>query len=185
MALAQAMLASLLVDGPCSGYDMVKRFDEHISCYWMASHQQVYKALREMEKQDWVSSQTIAQRNRPNKNIYSITHLGQEQLAHWTLLPSQPTTVREDLMIKTQVGFLVPQSAILAELKRRHQIHLKNLQEIKAVEQQEFSDMQTLSPEKKFHYLTLRRGIRFEADWVAWCEEAIAMIEENDEGNGD
>ena len=31
MALPQALLASLLVDGPCSGYDMVKRFDEKIS----------------------------------------------------------------------------------------------------------------------------------------------------------
>lgn len=177
MALAQALLASLLVDGPCSGYDMVKRFDEHISCYWMASHQQVYKALREMEKDNWVSSQTVAQTHRPNKNIYSITHLGKEQLAHWTLMPSEPTTVREDLMIKTQVGFLVPRLAILKELKRRRQIHLESLQKIKTIEQQEFGDEPALSLEKKFHYLTLRRGIRFEADWVAWCDEAIAMIE--------
>lgn len=179
MALAQALLASLLVDGPCSGYDMVKRFDEHISCYWMASHQQVYKALREMEKENWVSSQTVAQVRRPNKHIYSITNLGQEQLAHWVLQPSEPTTIREDLMIKTQVGFLVPRLAILEELKRRYHIHLKNLQEIKAIEQQQFAEIQALSIEQKFHYLTLRRGIRFEADWVAWCEEAIAMIAED------
>jgi DNA-binding PadR family transcriptional regulator len=179
MALAHALLASLLVDGPCSGYDMVKRFDEKISCYWMASHQQVYKALRELEAQGWVSSETIAQTNRPNKTIYSITSLGQEQLAHWTLMPSKPTTIREDLMIKTLVGYLVPPPAILDELKRRHQIHLENVTTMKAIEQQEFPDLNTLSREQKFHYLTLRRGIRFEADWVAWCEEAIQLIEED------
>jgi DNA-binding PadR family transcriptional regulator len=177
MALPHALLASLLVDGPCSGYDMVKRFDEKISCYWMASHQQVYKTLRELENAGWVSSETITQTSRPNKNIYSITSLGQEQLAHWTLMPSKPTTIREDLMIKTQVGFLIPRLAIVEELKRRKQIHLQNLEEIRAIEQQEFPDTQALSPEKKFHYLTLRRGFRFEADWVAWCDEAIAMIE--------
>lgn len=179
MALAHALLASLLVDGPCSGYDMVKRFDEKISCYWMASHQQVYKALRELEKQGWVSSETIAQTSRPNKNIYSITPLGQEQLAHWTLTSSEPTTIREDLMIKTLVGYLVPRPAILEELKRRQDIHLENLKTLKAIEQQEFTDPNALSLEEKFHYLTLRRGLRFEADWVAWCEEAIQLIKED------
>lgn len=181
MALAHAILASLLVDGPCSGYDMVKRFDEKISCYWMASHQQVYKALRELEKQGWVSSETIAQTSRPNKNIYSITPLGQEQLAHWTLKPSEPTTIREDLMIKTLVGYLVPRPAILEELKRRQKIHLANFLTLKDIEREEFPAPNDLSLKEKFHYLTLRRGIRFEADWVAWCEEAIAFIEEEEE----
>ena len=176
MALPQALLASLLVDGPCSGYDMVKRFDEKISCYWMASHQQVYKTLRELENAGWVSSETITQTSRPNKNIYSITSLGKENLAHWVLKPSEPTTIREDLMIKTQVGFLVPRPAILDELKRRHQIHLENLAVLNTIEKEEFGTIETLSLAEKFHYLTLRRGIRFESDWVLWCEEAIEMI---------
>ena len=179
MALEHALMASLLVEGPCSGYDMVKRFDEHISCYWMASHQQVYKALREMEKEGWLSSETINQTNRPNKNIYSLTSLGKEKLAHWVLTPSEPTTIREDLMIKTQVGFLVPRPAILEELKRRRQIHLANFNEMKDIEKQAFPDIPTLATEKKFNYLTLRRGIRFEADWIAWCEEAIVLIGDN------
>jgi DNA-binding PadR family transcriptional regulator len=179
MALAHALLASLLVDGPCSGYDMVKRFDEKISCYWMSSHQQVYKALRELESQGWVSSETITQTSRPNKNIYSITSVGKEHLAHWVLTPSEPTTIREDLMIKTTVGFLVPRPAIINELKRRYQIHQENFNILKAIEQEEFSDLNTLSVEAKFDYLTLRRGIRFESDWMAWCEEAITMIGED------
>ena len=181
MALPQALLASLLIEGPCSGYDMVKRFDEKISCYWMASHQQVYKALRELKSQGWASSETITQTSRPNKNIYSITVLGKEQLAHWVLTPSEPTTIREDLMIKTQVGFLVPRPVILEELKRRHQIHLENLDILKTIEKEEFGQIENLSLKEKFHYLTLRRGIRFETDWVGWCGEAIQMIEAHEE----
>jgi len=179
MALPHALLASLLVEGPCSGYEMVKRFDEKISCYWMASHQQVYKALRELETEGWVSSETITQTSRPNKNIYSITPLGQEHLANWVLTPSEPTTIREDLMIKTQVGFLVPRPAILNELKRRCETHKKNLNVLLSIEQEEFKDINHLSKEQKFHYLTLRRGIRFESDWVAWCEEAISLIQDD------
>ncbi|MBI4780320.1 MAG: PadR family transcriptional regulator [Oscillatoriophycideae cyanobacterium NC_groundwater_1537_Pr4_S-0.65um_50_18] len=178
MALAHALLASLLVDGACSGYDLVKRFDESISCYWMASHQQIYKELRDLEKQGWVSSETIAQTGRPNKNLYSITALGQEHLAHWILTPSVPTVIREDLMIKTLAGFLVPNLAMLDELKRRRQIHLDKLAVLKEIERQEFPQVAALSREQKFCYLSIRRGIRYEADWVAWCEEAIALLAE-------
>ena len=121
----------------------------------MLSHQQVYKALRELESQGWVSSETITQTSRPNKNVYSITPIGKEQLAHWVLTPSEPTTVRENLMIKTQVGFLVPRPAILSELKRRREIHQKNLAVLKTIEQEEFKDIYLLSLEQKFHYLTL------------------------------
>lgn len=33
-----------------------------------------------------------------------------------------------------------------------------------------------LSPSCKSIYLTLRRGIRYESEWVDWCKEAIAML---------
>jgi hypothetical protein len=71
----------------------------------------------------------------------------------------------------------------LDELKRRHQIHLENLAVLKTIEKEEFGKIETLSLAEKFHYLTLRRGIRFEADWVLWCEEAIEMIESDREEN--
>jgi hypothetical protein len=86
-------------------------------------------------------------------------------------------------MIKTQVGFLVPRPAIIEELKRRQQIHLANLEVIKAIEDQEFPDLSLMTIEQKFDYLTLRRGIRFEADWADWCEEAIALVEAMDQKN--
>jgi hypothetical protein len=52
---------------------------------------------------------------------------------------------------------------------------------LNTIEKEEFGDIKTLSLAEKFHYLTLRRGIRFESDWVLWCEEAIKMIETHQE----
>lgn len=177
MALSQAILASLATVGPCSGYDLVKRFDEYISCYWMASHQQVYKELRELEKKGWISPEAIAQTGRPNKVVYDITPAGQQALIDWTQEPSQPAPIRESLMIKLKAGGLVDASVILQELQRRQQLHQANLERLYQVEATEFANPTALDLPDYWHYLSLRRGIRYETEWVEWCQEAIAGVQ--------
>jgi DNA-binding PadR family transcriptional regulator len=174
MALAHALMSSLLVDGPCSGYDMVKRFDECISCFWLASHPQIYKELRSMEQQGWVGCETVMQVGRPNKYVYQITETGTAELAAWIGVPSQPTTIREDLMIKILAGHLVPKSTLLAELKQRRDTHYANVISLKEKIEQEVPEPRSYAA--TLHYLTLRRGIRYETDWVDWCDEAMALI---------
>jgi DNA-binding PadR family transcriptional regulator len=183
MSLAYALLTSLLVDGAKSGYDLVKLFDEQISCYWIASHQQVYRELREMEQQDWVRSERISQVNRPNKNLYDITELGREELAKWVALPSQPTPIREELMPKLKAGFLVPREVLMAEIRRRQAMHREQLQVLLNMEQQFYpevgsQDPRSLSYEARLYHLGLRRGIRYQREWVEWCEEALGAIGE-------
>lgn len=178
MALSQAILASLAMAGPCSGYDLVKRFDEYINCYWSASHQQVYKELRDLEKKGWISPETIAQTGRPNKIVYSITEAGKQQLTDWAALPSDPTPIREPLMIKLKVGGLASLEPLLQELQRRHQLHRANLDRLRYLETEVFPPSERTSPADRLHHLSLRRGIRYETEWVEWCEEAIQCVEE-------
>jgi DNA-binding PadR family transcriptional regulator len=174
MALAHAILSSLLVDGPCSGYDLVKRFDECISCFWLASHPQIYKELRTMEQRGWVSRETVVQTGRPNKHVYSVTPDGQTELTDWIAIPSEPTSIREDLMIKTLAGHLVPRPVLLAELQRRRDLHYEKLMVLRQTLQEEYAG--PLSYGLTLHYLSLRRGIRYETEWVEWCEEAMQLI---------
>lgn len=176
MALAHAIMATL-VHLPCSGYDLAKHFEEFVSCYWNASQQQIYRELAKLEEQGWVSYETIPQEGRPNKKLYYLTAIGQQQLKEWIAQPSEPTAIREDLLVKIRGGYLVPKSVIRQELERRRQIHLDKLSHYRNTEQQQFQNSQDLPWEEQFHYLTLRRGIRYEADWVAWCDEALELLE--------
>ena len=66
MALAHTILA-LLAQQPNSGYDLSKRFDEGLSCYWKASQQQVYRELSKMETRAWVRFETVPQTGKPDK----------------------------------------------------------------------------------------------------------------------
>ncbi|MBO3462735.1 PadR family transcriptional regulator [Aetokthonos hydrillicola Thurmond2011] len=174
MALDHAILAFL---GECtySGYDLTKKLSS-VGFFWTATHQQVYRELAKLEAQGWVKSEVLAQENRPNKKLYSVTDLGRKELAEWIAQPSEPTSVREDLLVKIFAGYLVPKPVIIEELKRRRKIHLEKLSAYQDLERQDFGNIENLALEKRFRYQALRRGIRYEADWVEWCNEAIQVL---------
>ncbi|HEY9751061.1 MAG TPA: PadR family transcriptional regulator, partial [Allocoleopsis sp.] len=87
MSLAHAILV-LLTDSPQSGYDLAKRFDGSVGFFWQASHQQIYRELAKLEAQQWVEAEAIAQTGRPDKKLYHVTEIGQQQLILWMQQPS-------------------------------------------------------------------------------------------------
>ena len=86
--------------------------------------------------------------------------------------------IREELLVKVIASQLVPKTVILQEIKRHHQIHSQQLSVYKEIEQQDFPDISQLSYEDKCLYITLRCGIRYQTDRIAWCEEALAFLGE-------
>lgn len=176
MALEHAILA-VLTRFPHSGYELAKKFSS-VGFFWMATHQQIYRELSKLESQGWVNFETVAQVDRPNKKLYHVTELGKQELAKWIAEPSEPTAIREDLLVKVLSGYLASPTVLAQELERRRQIHQEKLQFYRGLVEENYAiaDFQTLSPEAKCRYLTLRRGVRYEADWVEWCDEALQIL---------
>lgn len=176
MALAQTILSALSAS-TLSGYDLSKRFSENSGCYWRASQQQIYRELAKLEDQSLITSETIPQEGRPDKKLYSITHLGQEHLREWIAQPSEPTPIREELLVKVLAGHLVPRSVILKELERRRHVHLEQLAIYQELEQaKQCHELEQLAIADQCVCLTLRRGIRYETEWIDWCDEAIQVF---------
>jgi len=181
MALAHALLASL-IEEPCSGYDLSKRFSGSVGFFWNASQQQIYRELTKLEEQGWISSQVIPQQGRPDKKLFSVTDVGRQGLVEWITQPCEPTPLRDDLLVKVFAGYLVPRPILLKELERHWEAHSQRLSIYREIEQQYFSNSQLLSVKDKFVYMTLRRGIRMETDSIAWCDEARALLRQLEEG---
>ena len=177
MALSHTILATL-GDKALSGYDLWKEFAECTTHYWKASQQQVYRELSKLETQAAIAVEVVPQDGRPDKKLYSITPEGKEMLIQWIAEPSEPTAIREEVLVKVLAANLVAPEIIITELKRRQQIHSQNLAACKEMEQKFLARESELSLRDKCMYLTLRRGIRYEAEWVGWCEEAIAFFQE-------
>ena len=177
MALTHTILATIGNDA-LSGYDLWKKFSGCTTHYWKASQQQVYRELSKLETKGAIAPEIVTQENRPDKKLYRITPIGKEMLTTWIVKPSDPMAVREELLVKVLAGHLVSPEIIIEELKRRQQLHAQNLAACKEKEREKYIEVDKLSPAEKCRYMTLRRGIRYETEWVEWCSEAIAMFED-------
>jgi DNA-binding PadR family transcriptional regulator len=180
MALAHAILAAL-VDASCSGYDLAKRFDGSVGFFWSASHQQIYRELSKLEDRAWISSESILQAGRPDKRLYSVTDLGEQHLKEWIAQPCEPTPIKDDLLVKIFAGHIVLNQTILAELEHHQKAHQKKLSTYHNLEQRYFQNPQELPESGKFQYLTLLNGITYETNWLAWCNQAMELLNQTGE----
>jgi DNA-binding PadR family transcriptional regulator len=179
MALAHALLAAL-IDSPCSGYDLAKRFNGSVGFFWSASYQQIYRELSKLEAQVWIDAEIIHQENRPDKKNYRITELGKQKLQEWIAQPSEPMAFKDDLLVKIFAGYVVSPATILIEIENHRQAHQQRLEEYKNIQEKGFRNPNKLDLTAKYQYLTLRNGIRYETEWLAWCSEAIALLQDID-----
>ncbi|MGB3691697.1 MAG: PadR family transcriptional regulator [Spirulinaceae cyanobacterium] len=176
MSLTYAILATL-TDEPASGYDIAKKFDSSVSFFWQASHQQIYRELNKLEEKSWIFAETITQEGRPNKKIYSLTKLGKEKIIEWIAKPGKVSPHKEEVLVKLFAGYLVKPQILIRELERHRQLHKRQLDVYKGIAQQNFPQPHQLSFPHKCQYLTLRQGIRYEENYIGWCQEAIEFLE--------
>lgn len=175
MTLAHTIL-TVLSEAPHSGYDLSKRFEESVSCFWKASQQQIYRELSKIETQGWVTYELVPQQGKPDKKLYQITDVGKQELLDWYAQPSTPTPIREDLLVKVLAGPYVPRPLLIQQVKARQALHQKQLDRYLEKEIC-FQQVEAPEPAMQFRYLTLRRGIRYEQEWIDWCQEVIDTLQ--------
>lgn len=176
MALSHAIL-TLVSQSPCSGYDLGKRFEDVISCFWKAHNQQIYRELANMERLGWVEPEVVPQKGKPDKKLYHITETGRKELDDWLASPCSPAPLREDVLVKVLAGALMPRTVLVQQIQEQRAIHQYQLN---CYREQEQAFEQTRYPDEqlKFRYFTLRWGIRYETEWIDWCNEVLAAIED-------
>lgn len=175
MAIAHAILVSL-VDNPASGYELAKKFEASVGFFWKATYQQIYRELTKLEELGWINAEVIAQETRPDKKLYSVTDSGLQQLIQWMNIKSEPAAIKDDLLVKIFAGYLISEQTIVEELEYHRQLHAQKLKIYQNIERQYFQNPQSLPQDQKFRYLTLRKGIGYETDWITWCDEAIELL---------
>jgi DNA-binding PadR family transcriptional regulator len=185
MALSHAILA-LLIDNPYSGYDLAKDFDQSVNFFWKATHQQIYRELNKLEEQKFVEVETIAQAGRPDKKVYHITKTGESFLIEWLLQPCEVMPIKEDLLVKLWAAQLIPVASsieqsmsvtkIIEEFQRHQALHQHRLTTYYQIGREFYPNPDRLSIPEKYRYLVLRRGIRYEEDYIEWCDEVLELF---------
>lgn len=183
MSLKHAILV-LLEQEDSSGYDLLKRFKEHLGFFWQASHQQIYKQLGQMHDAALINCQLEAQSGRPDKKIYSISAAGKQLLIDWMNSQSKQQKVNDSLLVKLYGGHIVDPAVLLADMQHSRQQHEKTLGLLKSMEQHYLNLASDQQQQYALPYLTLRRGILGEQAWLNWADEVESHLQTLTKKNG-
>lgn len=176
MALEHALLVSL-TERAGSGYELARRFDKSIGFFWSASHQQIYRVLKRMEEQGWVTSRAVAQESRPDKKVYTVSPAGRAELAHWIATPAEDVgPLRSELGVKIRAAAHGDLAALCSEVARHREAHVQRLELYRLIEKKDFPDPHRLTGTALHQYLVLRGGIRVESGFAEWCDEVLAAL---------
>jgi DNA-binding PadR family transcriptional regulator len=176
MALEHAILVSLL-EQPGSGYELARRFERSIGRFWTATHQQIYRVLRRMSDDGWVTGDQIGQGGRPDKVCYSVSGTGRAALTAWLREPVQPEAVRHELAVKIRAAAFddaAGREALIAEVRRYRLTHEATLARYLTGERRDFPGAD--GPGERLRHVVLRGGIAYEKMVLTWLDDVLDTL---------
>lgn len=176
MSLKHVLLVVLKKE-KSTGYGIAKWFDGPLGYFWDTSHQRVYRALAKLHEDGWVNFQVVLQQGKPDKKVYELTDLGEQELHKWMQKPLKPPIINEGFLVKLFSAELSYVPDLLSELALQLEHHQALLKEYQAVEQ-EFFSQKPLSPQMAMMHLTLKRGLGYQQHCIGWSVQAMEVLAE-------
>ena len=175
MALNHAIMTALLEDR-MSGYELARSFDTSLGFFWKASHQQIYKALRELEQQGLLESEDVPQAGKPDKVVYALTPAGRDALDAWVLGESRVTESKDDLFVK--LYNLTPENRdhIRGEIAGRAEQARQRLALYRRIRERNYASPENLPLRRRGIYLALLAGIRHCEMFLGWASDSDEVL---------
>jgi DNA-binding PadR family transcriptional regulator len=185
VALPHAILVSLCEQSG-SGYELTRRFDRSIGYFWSATHQQIYRTLRTMQADGWVSATVVAQQGRPDKKVYTVSDVGRSELTRWIAAPlgGGPSGrggagrggALSEVAVKLRGAAFGDRSALHDQVVALRAERAQLLDTYRGFEKKQFPDPAALRDSALHQYLVLRGGIRAEEGTIDWLDEVTAAL---------
>jgi DNA-binding PadR family transcriptional regulator len=167
-------ILGLLNYGEMTGYEIMEVFRDSLNYFWDAKTSQIYRELQGLEQKEWVSKRVVPQSGKPDKNIYSITELGQRELLRWLADDDLGLRIKTPVLMK--VFFLGERSAdenirYFEQIKEKCELFLKSLE---AVPRHIDTYNKMIGQEDKALYWQMtveygRRNMQMQREWAQDC----------------
>ncbi len=76
-------ILGLLNYHPMTGYEIMLVFRDSLRFFWSAQTSQIYRELQTLHANGWVDKTPVPQQSKPDKNVYTITSQGHDELLRW------------------------------------------------------------------------------------------------------
>ena len=177
MSLPHALMVSL-IERPCSGYDLARRFDKTIGYFWQASHQQIYRELGRMEAASWIHS-TADDQSNTGRRTYQVQAEGLAELKRWASHSEDPVILRDPFFVRLRADAMVGPLGLQAELHHRMAHHQLKLDVYAVIEQRDFLSRPVTRASQIQHQI-LKAGILYERHMLTWSADMLSLLERLD-----
>ena len=165
-------LLGVLARGPRSAPELVAALANPVGFFWNALHTQIYPELVRLERAGLVTHELLAPRGRRSTKRYAATEAGRAALAAWASAPVPMDPDRSRFMLKVYSLWLAEPPAAAHLLREHERLHAERLATYEAIEaemRRSGAAEEPVTSPRFAAYATLRRGIGYEREYVAWC----------------
>jgi len=165
----------LLAYGPLSGYDIKRIYAQSLGNFWSESYGHIYPILKRLEDEGLATREVQHQTGKPDRNVYTITGLGRDELHRWLAQPPEPARERVEVLLKLFHGWEVGPAAMIQHVKQIRAEHEALLQRYAHYDEVMTRDNEPPSP---YWLMTVSCGQHASRAYIDWCDETIAKLEQ-------
>jgi DNA-binding PadR family transcriptional regulator len=164
-------LLGLLAEGPASGYDLSRRFQEVLGSIWPAQHPQIYAELGRLAAGGLIEVDSRGPRQR---KAYRITDAGLAEVRKW--LSDEPVdhTMRVESLLRSVFFWLMSPDELAAHLTREREFFTATAEALRELAAAKDRGEFGTSPQTRSLRVAAEAGIRvYEAlaAWTDWAHE--------------
>ena len=173
-------ILGLIGYGDTTGYELTRVFRDSLRHFWPVQTSQIYRELRTLEGEGWVRVTRVEQSGRPDKNVFSITPAGREELMRWLRADNLPKYERSPLLLKTFFrGECSPEEnlAFFRAIEAEASVFTDESDAVMG-DVRAYADTVDDPAKALYWRMTAEFGVMYEAMVRRWCARCVEMIEE-------
>jgi len=159
-----------------TGYQIIKMIKSSTNYFWSESEGQIYPTLSQCVEEGFATcKETTATKTQRVKKIYAITAKGKKELNAWLKKESQPSLVRNELLLKLFFGGHIDDKENVHHLTHRQkeiELQIESYQSLYA----EIIKTHKKNHHVKYWLITLDFGIKSLKAELAWCKDTLKIL---------
>ena len=172
LSTTEFAVLGLLCGGERSGYELKKAAEAGVGYVWTAAKSHVYGVLPRLAEGGFATTRRVAQKSRPDKQVYRITRKGERAFRAWLEEPVEERGGRSPFLLKIFFGSLMSKETLIGHIERKRAEVVRELEEYREIEQRIATDDRSY-----YGYITLRWGLAQARAWIRWADEIIGELE--------
>ncbi len=162
-----------------TGYEIRGVFRDSLAFFWQAQTSQIYRELKELKARGWVTDVTVPQKGKPDKNVFSVTEAGREELHRW-LREERMDVPNSPLLMQTFFRGELPPEENVRYFEALRRVALTSMEAMKEPPANAAAYEQVIQDPRRAVYwrMTIEYGVLYMDLLRRWSEDCIKRLEE-------